>query len=154
MKPQARYCLFIDADVIPRRNTLERLLSHNKDIIAGVVPIVQRGEMVWNVTRRDDAKRFVAVKPDELPDNPFKANSFGFGVVLVRTDVFKKLEWPYFDDVWEFANRRIGEDINFCRKAKAAGFDLWVDPKVKCDHVRTVSLGSIVNKKLKEKNNA
>lgn len=89
IKPQARYCLFIDADVIPRRNTLDRLLSHDKDIIAGVVPIVQRGEVVWNVTRRDDTKRFVATNQNELPDNIFKANSFGFGVVLVRTDVLK-----------------------------------------------------------------
>ena len=28
-----------------------------------------------------------------------------------------------------------GEDVIFCRRAREAGFDVWCDPTVKCNHI-------------------
>lgn len=143
--PHPAHILFIDADVIPRSNTLKKLLDNDKDIIAGVCPIMQRDELFWNVTKTKPEKFFDAMKT--LPDNPFKAESYGFGIVLVRFEVFEKLQWPYWEDHYKPGVRTRGEDVDFCDKAKAAGFDLWVDPKVKCDHFRVTPLLQL---KLKE----
>ncbi len=142
--PRPSHILFIDSDVVIRGNTLKRLLSHDKDIICGVAPLAIRGKLVWNVSRSLNKKAFDGVKIDEIPDNPFKATKMGFGVVLVKTDVFDNLKWPF----WEFkycpGDVVKGEDIYFGDKAIEAGYDLWVDPKVKCEHNRQVGLLSII----------
>lgn len=146
--PHPTHILFIDSDVIPRSNTLKKLLSRNKDIIAGVCPMMQRDTIFWNVTRKKPDKIFEGL--DTLPDNPFKAEAFGFGIVLVKYEVFEVLKWPYWEDHFKPGVRCRGEDMDFCDKAKAAGFDLWVDPQVKCDHFRVTPLLAL---KLKENTN-
>jgi GT2 family glycosyltransferase len=141
MKPLPTHILFMDSDVLPRPRTLEKLLEHDVDIISGVVPICQQGELKWNVSRGDDF-----LPHDQLPNNPFKADKIGFGVVLVKTEVFEKMEWPYWRSIYKPGLRTIGEDVYFSKKAKQAGFDLWVDPMVKCDHATRVSYLSILRK--------
>ena len=144
--PNPTHILFLDSDVLPRRNTLERLRNLNKDIVMGVYPISQNGVMKWSVSRDDE---FLCVPIDELPRNPFKVKSGGFGVCLVKFEVFKKLEWPYWKNVLVEGDIEMGEDIYFCKKAREAGFDIWCDPLVKCNHVRMANYLNIVNNILK-----
>jgi len=44
--------------------------------------------------------------------------------------------------VTEFAGvrRRVSEDVYFCAKAREAGFKIWVDPRVKVKHLKTVCI--------------
>lgn len=137
--PRPTHILFIDSDVVPRKNTLTALLSHDKDIVTGAVPICQQGDLKWNVYKNSDA-----VARDELPTNLFKITSCGFGCVLVKTSVLDALEWPYWRSEYKPGLRTLGEDIYFCRKATDAGFDIWCDPKVKCDHATRSSYLSIM----------
>ena len=141
-KPSPTHILFIDSDVLPRSNTLDKLLEIDKDVVTGVYPMTTRNGMTWSVSRDDD----IMVGLDELPDNPFKVKHCGFGIMLVKYKVFEQIEWPYWKN--EFAPGQIvkGEDIYFCDKAREAGFDIWCAPKVKCSHVRITNLMSIVNK--------
>lgn len=132
MVPRPTHILFLDADVVPRKNTLRVLMQHDKDIITGVVPIFQQYEFRWNVCREDVYK---PLRPDELPNNPFKVGLCGFGVVLVKMEVFEKMEWPYWRSEYQPGLRTVGEDIYFCQKARHTGFDIWCDPKVKCNHL-------------------
>ena len=144
MRPRPTHILFLDSDVIPRTKTLKVLLGHGKDIISGVVPIFQRKNFAWNVSREED---FSPLEEDDLPSNPFKVESCGFGIVLVKTSVLDKMEWPYWRSEYKPGLRTLGEDIYFCQKAKAAGFDIWCDPKVKCDHVTRSSYLSMLRSK-------
>lgn len=76
---------------------------------------------------------------EDLPDNPFKVNVASNGMMLVKMDVFNNIEWPYWKtDIQE--NVKTGADIYFCDKARKAGYDLWVDPKVTCGHFKMVDL--------------
>jgi len=125
--PRPTHILFLDSDVLPRANTLRSLMSHDKDIISGVVPICQQGVFKWNVYK-DDAPIEV------LPSNPFKIDACGFGAVLVKTSALDKMKWPYWRSIYKPGLRTIGEDIYFCQNAKRSGLDIWCDPKVKCDH--------------------
>ena len=137
MIPRPSHLLFIDSDVVPRKNTLKAMLEHDRDIISAVVPICQKGVLQWNVRRNG---KFL----QELPTNPFKPDSVGFGCVLVKMDVIDKLEWPYWRSEYKPGLRTVGEDIYFCEKAKKSGFDIWCDPKIKCDHVTRASYLSIM----------
>ena len=60
--------------------------------------------------------------------------------MLVKMEVFDKLVWPYWLDVFAKGRKVVGEDVYFCKLARATGYDLWIDPKVKCGHLRTVDL--------------
>lgn len=141
MIPRPTHILFMDSDVLPRPRTMSALLAHDKDIVSGAVPIHQKGSFGWNVSKEEG---FVPLK--ELPNNLFKVQSCGFGVVLVKMTVFDKLEWPYWRSLYKPGLRTLGEDIYFCQKAIEAGFDIWCDPKVKCSHITKVNYLSIIRK--------
>jgi len=140
--PTPTHILFLDADILPRKNTLERLIRHDKDIVMGVYPISQNGSIKWSVSREEC---FDGIPIEELPRNLFKIKAGGFGVTLIKFEVLQKLEWPYWKNIFVPGDVEKGEDIYFCDKAREAGFDIWCDPKVKCNHIRITSLLGIVN---------
>jgi GT2 family glycosyltransferase len=142
MKPLPTHILFLDSDTIPRPRTLEALLVHDKDIVSGVVPICQQGHIKWNVSRFGE-NSFLSTD-NQLPRNLFKAEYVGFGAVLIKFYVLEKMGWPYWRSLYKPGQRTLGEDLYFCYEARKAGFDIWVDPKVKCDHATRVSYLSIL----------
>ena len=146
MIPRPTHILFLDSDVLPRPKTMKVLYEHDKDIICGVVPICQQGKMQWNVSKEEG---FVPLDLDSLPDNLFKVKSCGFGVVLVKTAVFDKIEWPYWRSEYKPGLRTLGEDMYFSKKVRQAGFDIWCDPKVKCNHVTRSNYLSIIKNSIK-----
>ena len=137
--PKPTNVLFLDADVLPRRKTIARLLDADKDIMMGVYPMLQNGKLSWSVSRSP-----TFIPETELPRNPFKITSGGFGVTLVKTHVLERLQWPYWKNVFEPGALTMSEDIYFCEKAREAGFDIWCDPKVTCDHIRITSLLQLI----------
>lgn len=144
--PSPANILFMDSDILPRYQTLDRLYSHDKDIVTGVYPMIHKKEMVWSVSRNDP---FEPLK--KLPSNPFKVSSCGFGIIMVKFHVFEKLGWPYWKRLYKPGAVEMGEDIYFCQKAREAGFDIWCDPKVKCNHIKMVGLLDMASKLLKDK---
>ncbi len=141
--PHPSHILFFDADVLPKKNTLEKLQKMDKDIVMGVYPISQKGSLRWSVSKED---KFNGLGLDELPRNPFKIKSGGFGVTLIKYEVFEALEWPYWKKIFVPGGIEMGEDIYFCDKARNAGYDIWCNPLVKCNHTKYVGLMNIVNK--------
>jgi GT2 family glycosyltransferase len=64
--------------------------------------------------------------------------------LAIRRKTFEKMAKPYFRFEYD-ANGflAVGEDIGFCRKARAAGLRIWGNDRFACDHYHTVSLNSI-----------
>ena len=137
LTPRPDYILFMDYDVIPRHNTLEKLIAADKDIISGVYPLAQRCEIKWCLSKDEP---FSAMEIGDLPDNMFKASTICNGIMLVKTEVFDNLQWPYWRSQFVKGGVSMGHDIYFCKKAREAGYDLWVDPKIKCSHIKSVDL--------------
>jgi FkbM family methyltransferase len=58
------------------------------------------------------------------------------GCVLIKSDVFRKLEYPHFYYKSALNHRdTVSEDVYFCMKARVNGFTVWTDPSIKCDHI-------------------
>lgn len=146
--PLPSHILFVDSDILPRHKTLEKLLALDKDIVAGMCHMIQGDRLSWNVFRTDLHSPLAL---DEAPDNPFKLVACGFGIVLVKTEVFQRMEWPYWENEYGLGHITKGEDITFCLKAREAGYDIWCEPKVKCAHVRTANLMNLSRAISKEK---
>lgn len=119
------YLLFLDADMRFPETTLARLLARDKDIVACNYP-----------TRRVPPKptAFKSHHPtirlytDEDSTGCEEVAAVGAGVMLIKVDVFKNMDLPLFDVVWdEYHLNFMGEDLYFCKKAREAGYTVWVD---------------------------
>ena len=82
-----------------------------------------------------------------LPEGSLqKVDGFGFGCVLIKTHVFERMTRPWFEqeffeeDSAKVGGLKVGHDLNWCRKAQEAGFDLWVDNTVECGHLMNVMI--------------
>ena len=122
------HILFIDADMRFPKNTITRLLSHNKAIVG--VNATTRAEPV-----KPTAKTLEVFDSHVVWHPVFSkgktgievVDGIGCGVMLIDACVFKDLEkpWFYFEQLPQ--GKILGEDIYFCIKASDAGFKTYVD---------------------------
>jgi hypothetical protein len=148
------YMMWIDSDIRFSPDHFFMLYNMNKEIASGwyaqpgapngnyFTPVVEN--METNFFIGNGHFQFLRVKDFELKQNPFKADYIGFGWVLIKQGVFEKLPYPWFAPrtykVNEKINEMTSEDVGFCLDAKAAGFDLWVHPKVRVGHEKTLTI--------------
>lgn len=87
-------------------------------------------------------KPFLNIGIDELPMGLFKAGRVGGTTVLVSRQCLEKLEKPYqkvtYND--DCTDVTLSEDVYFCDNIRKAGFDIWVDPVVMCNHYHNFNL--------------
>jgi glycosyltransferase involved in cell wall biosynthesis len=123
LKTGADWILFLDSDMRFPPDTLLRLLSYDRDIVAAncVLRAFPTRATAWG----DGAHVFTAADADGLEE----VESIGTAVMLIRSSVFARLPPPAFkfedkpDDPFSF----LGEDQYFCRKARECGFRIWID---------------------------
>lgn len=151
------YLLNIDQDVIPPKNIIEELMGCDKDIISGIyygyfrssgklkhLPIAYRcltkeefeeiqktGGLPGFIKSHEDIKRNLTdkeVNSGEILDVKIPSN----GCMLVKRNVFEKVNYDLLDfpDVG-----KTSDDIHFSEKAKQNGFKIYVNTKVKCEHL-------------------
>lgn len=136
----ATHILFLDSDMCFAPWLLRRLLVCDKDIIAANAamrnhfsPPRPAGGEIFN-TDGTISHRVYGTDGNE----PIEVNTVGFGAVLIRREVFERIEKPWFmftyrgepkPDTDEFrASAYSSEDYHFCIQAKKAGFSIWIDP--------------------------
>lgn len=129
LEEKCTHLLFIDSDMTFPPDSLNKLIAHKKDIIAGI--FFQKYPPYNPAFTIDDKK----VIPQELTEVDWVGSAF----TLINMEVFKKVPRPWFEA--DFNPKHIvGEDINFCLKAKKFGYKIFVDPKVDIGHLLTVSI--------------
>lgn len=124
LKWGADWILWLDSDMAFPPDTLSRLLDRKLPIVAA--NYVKRGLMSTPVTVDYD-RRFVRTDPDSTGLE--EVASTGFGVLLVTADVYRQLDFPWFDTVWLENNDLMGEDVFFFEKVRH-----FLDIKLFIDH--------------------
>jgi hypothetical protein len=69
-----------------------------------------------------------------------KVDVIGTGCIIIARRVLEKLKAPFMEEVDESGIVTMGEDFAFCRKAKAADFEVFTTPKMRCEHWSEVGL--------------
>ena len=130
----------VDSDTIPPTGTLDRLLKYNVPIVAGIYPVYLEQGLCWSFAV---GKEWWSIDKS-LPEGLIEATIICGSTVLIKREVFLKLEFPWFHDVIQFDDSgndiSYGEDVYFSDHAREAGFKLMVDPKIVCDHYNYASL--------------
>lgn len=116
------YILFLDSDMVFPPDTLMRLLSHDKDITAGIY-----------CQREGDRKPMGCVPGMAAIDILSKeglteAWRVPTGCLLIKMSVFSQMEKPYFRwKIREDSSHIVGEDSEFCDRARELGYEIWID---------------------------
>ena len=73
---------------------------------------------------------------------PFRADVIGLGCVLMRAEVFKDLEYPYFhysqDPRPEHKHKTMYEVMPFCAQLAKKNIPIFIDPRVQCGHITSI----------------
>ena len=131
------YLFFIDDDMISPNNLFEMLYRHNVDICGALAftrnpphkPVIYSCIEGWDAVKKQDyfVNHYVWNYPK---DKLVECDAMGFGSVLIKMDVFRKMPRPWFA-----LCSNTGEDILFCYNAKKYGFRVFVDTSAKIGHL-------------------
>lgn len=149
------YLFSVDSDIVlPSNDTLAKLIHADKDIVSGLYIQRKLGEQTLEIYA-ENAQGGLQNVPYSMLEKPglARVGACGFGCVLIKGDVFRKMSYPHF--VYQSAidhKNTISEDVYFCKKAIELGFEVWTDTTVKCDHIGSYrySLITPAERRLKE----
>lgn len=128
------HTLWLDSDMRFPKDILRRLLAHDKGIVCAnyakrrfpTEPIAVRKNKPG-----EDATVIKRVYTEEDSTGLVEVDYCGMGVMLVKAEVYKAMEYPWFAIPWvPAAEDYIGEDVWFCRRAYENGYPTYVDQDV------------------------
>jgi hypothetical protein len=133
----ADYALFLDSDMRFPSYLLEKLIAHDKDIVA--YNYATRRLPVKTVAFSDFSTLECIYSHDRTGLE--EVDAIGMGAMLIKTEVLRKLPQPWFNISWlPSGGIWVGEDIYFCKLAQAHGFKVLVDHDLSKDvkHIGTM----------------
>jgi len=147
------HLLCIDGDLGWPAQAVLAMLDADKEFIAGVYPA--RGDQKCFLFRpfTDENKAIISDR------HLLKMQYIPSGFMLISRSAIKKMRDKYpelyyeprdkrnnpepgycFFDTEVFEGEFWGEDFVFCRRARNAGIEIWVDPLIQFDHAGTVGM--------------
>jgi len=144
------FWLSMDADNPPINNPLD-LVDLDLDIVGLPTPVWNtsgpKGDspVYWNAFRSDDDG--YAYKAFPPKDGLHEVDAIGTGCFLISRRVFENPEMRKapFQRVWnEDGTVEFGNDLAFCKRAKAQGFKIHAHFGYHCDHINQISLQEAV----------
>lgn len=143
------WLFFLDTDVCPPMDTIQRLQAHGRDIAGGVYYRRAQPLVPCMLRYGADGKSAEWVTKWEPQGSLIEVDLIGTGCLLIHRRVLERMAKPHFR--WELdpdlqpniADPRHSEDFSFCRRAKRdAGFQIFADTSVIAEHIGYGSSGA------------
>lgn len=141
------HVLFLDTDTFIPKDSIERLLSHNKDLAGFICPIktksgklkicaLQSGQllMVKDDVKNENLKMLDFVDGEEIMrsrPNLIKVYATAMSPLLVSRKVIESTPFRYVP------SHPMGEDVGFHIENNGKGFEYFLDTMVTADHQQT-----------------
>ena len=148
------YVLSVDNDVVLPKDALKLLLEDAREVNLGYyahrdADNVYRGKTCICKLKDENGKEYYHYPLEsEYSAAEMKAmtkagiaklecHGGGMGCALVKTDVFRRLSYPWYDWVnYGDANRgMLSEDLYFCALCRTSGIRIYTDVRVGCGHL-------------------
>ena len=126
----ADYVLWIDSDMTFPADALQRMLADDKDVVTGLY-FTRHGDHKPVIYHHVGEDGTIPVK--HVPNELFEVEGCGFGMVLMKTSVLRKVAEAYHLLFHPIPS--LGEDLSFCYRWKQLGGKIWCDPSIKCGHI-------------------
>jgi hypothetical protein len=150
---ECTHLLCVDGDLGWPAQAVLAMLDAKKEFVAGVYPA--RGDQKCFLFRPITNEDGTIVNDNHL----LKMQYIPAGFMLLSRSVFAKMREKYpelyyepkdkrnnpepgycFFDTEVFEGEFWGEDFVFCRRAREAGVEIWVDPLIQFDHAGTIGM--------------
>jgi len=150
----ADWLLMVDGDVTVPKDALLNLLSHDVDCVGGFylrrneanMPsdltcayklLDEHGRAHFNYTLESSYAKGELSDMRERGEYLVEIHGCGMGCILVRTDVFGRIGYPWFKWINYPNGRRdvLTEDLYFCEELRNAGIPRYLDTRVACGHL-------------------
>lgn len=142
---------FIDNDIIPPLDALNKLLAHDKDIVGALCFMMKPNDngMIVPVPvsmRYNENKEYVVYFDGK---GLTEVDALGGGCIMSKRKVFEKIsedgnslyDFHYYPD----GTLSLVGDFNYCQSAQKSGFKIFVDFDTICEHYKEIGLKSINN---------
>ena len=136
-KLEAKKIIFIDDDMVWNFEDLAKILKSKEDIVSGFYRMnCFKNDNELAAMKNGD---FLISKDIKNKTELIELDYVGLGFIAINFEVFKKIKFPWFEtfDLFDKKNENvlsIGEDFDFCKKAKAVGYKIYGDPTIKIGH--------------------
>lgn len=151
LKSDCTDLMFIDSDLIFSAEHVRRLVSHDAELVGGLYPKKQDGDIAFCINGAD------GYNPEVTPEGLCEVRYIGTGFMRIKRSLFEKMIRAYgaqivyttdadnksteFDfwqmGVYEYPNghrRWLSEDWWFCQMAHDLGVKVWADQHVILRH--------------------
>lgn len=151
LESNCSHILCVDSDLGFSSESVLKMLLHDEPMICGLYPARQERCFIYRPLKQEDGA-FIA-HPEGKP--LLKMECVPAGFMLIKREVIEKLYEDNPDLMYQPKDKSHppvcylfqtllkdgefwGEDLEFCNKVRASGFDIWVDPTVMFDHAGMV----------------
>lgn len=143
--------LFIDSDIIPPLDALNKLILHNKDVVGALCFMMKPNDNgtvvpVPVAMRYNENKEYVVYFDGK---GLTEVDAIGGGCVMSTRRVFEKIsedgnnlyDFHYYPD----GTLSLVGDFHYCQSCQKSGFKVFVDFDTICEHYKEIGLKSINN---------
>lgn len=125
------YLFAVDSDISFPRDTLQRLLNHDKGVVSGVYRQRLPEQHIEVFDKTGARLSLDAIYGKGLVE----VGGVGFGCVLIKKHVFADIGYPQFEYKSALDHKNtVSEDWDFCNKARNKGYKIYVDSTIHCGH--------------------
>ena len=148
------YVLMVDNDVILPSDVLLNLLDDSRDVVLGYYAHrgndnLYHGRMsVCKYWQMDGVpwynypleSEYTAAEMEDLKakgEYKIRIHGGGMGCALIKTDIFRRIEYPWYDWVNYGGKERgmLSEDLYFCERCKEKHIPIYTDSRAGCGHI-------------------
>lgn len=158
LREKAEWIFYLDSDIIPPLNVIQRLIGHNLPVVSG---------LYWR--RYENLQPCIYKLGDDGIPKPFtdvdlalqgsallEVEGVGAGCLLIHSSVLEKLKpsveqfdlrdpvtnqvltcWKFFEYIVHH-NVNLSEDIVLASRVRGLGYKIFADLSLKCGHLTTV----------------
>lgn len=136
--------IWIDSDISWEVDDFMKLYESDKDVVSGIY-LNDKGTPMFSMLSEEIDMTAMILSGKEFP-----VAATGFGFIAIKSGIFEKIQRPWFDLVFnklvsEDGREMLipfGEDYSWCNKARAAGFDIFIDPTIKLNHHKKITINA------------
>lgn len=149
--PDDRLC-FLDDDVVPPSNALDKLVEADKDVIGALCFMLKADDSgimapVPIAVRYNEKRKYVIYFDGK---GVTEVDATGGGCIMVKRKVYEEIDTRAYErHYYPDGTVEMEADFDFCQKVQKAGMKVYVDFSTICEHIKPVGLRQLNDLMLK-----
>lgn len=146
------YVFMVDNDVVIPKNALSYFLEEPKDVTLGFYAhrdsdniyrgrtcvcklYDENGKLNYNYPLESEYKADELKNLKEQGKFKVRIHGGGMGCAFIKTEVFNKIQYPWYDWTNYKSGAMLSEDLYFCENCKKNSIPIYTDTRINCGHM-------------------